>query len=408
MSQYPMAELTLQTDNGPYTSDFQEILPGKIYVLCEDWFWHSRGAVMVWSAKYEAFCFWDHGLFSAIRGLRHALVGYGLDADKERPDGETQQLTLSVATLNTLLRMLWDYRKLNRAEREQYATAMMVLAKEMQLVRDQHKVTARARISQARTVVDKLGRFNPPSRSPLVWSSRDLLKKRVVDIHRIAPWIDQRLFALLQMLDKVYAQVEGTIVELEGIIGASDRQRREFVQTVDLDRPDLCQHMINQLSPLAKSMRQPVVLPFRHGFDRSFTDLSAAISLLRLPEKSARDKKDILRYLDRARRSMLVYLIRRQLEPVIWRFSVEYVRGANRRPQVRFELVGDLTRFCRYLHTLEAPGKGGQDQRHRLEYGFRFPILGRVRRNLESAKRQLQANDWAGAKRFIDEALEPF
>jgi hypothetical protein len=372
MRTYPIVEdLELPTRDGLVTANFQVILSKQVYVLTEDLYRVVRGAIFLWNARMQIYQIYP-GLFEAIRGTKHAMKGYGLADARLDEHGELHQLTLSRSAISVLLRQIWDYGNLSDRQRDEYAAGCLALAKEHEFVKDEGKVIARDRMARASSVISSLGYPNWPSRAPMLWSSADKLEQRQINIRHIARWVDVRQFALLLLLDEMYEIIHG-VYELAD------------------QRPVVC-----QVRDLKIEMSEAVVLPFRHGFYRTSVDLREACRRLSLPNQAARGNAD--KYLDRAKRAMAVYMIRRDLEPIIWGLTSELTRRkANRRADVLDQALQDLVAFCEYVNSILG-----------FDKMFRNPILPRMYHHLSNTVQAGRLNQWGIAKQELAKATIMF
>ncbi|MFH1142522.1 MAG: hypothetical protein ABIH67_02880 [Candidatus Uhrbacteria bacterium] len=373
MRKYKIEQLTLPYKCGQIEAEFQVVLRNQVYVLTENWYRVVRGAVLIWNARLKLYQVYQGGLFDAIRGTKHAKKGYGLLDGQLDESGEIHQLTLSRSTIAMLLRQIWDYGNLSNHQRNEYAQGCLALFEDLESVQDEGKVIARDRIKRAQSVIDKLGRRNPSSRAPMLWSSADKLEQRQINIRDIARWVDIRQFVLLTMLDEMYEIVHQTY-ELTG------------------GEPDTIQ--IRSMKSLLEN--GVIVLPFRRGFARTAVDLKEASRRLTLPNPSART--NVARYLDRAQRAMVLYMIRRDLEPIIWRLTSELAkRKANRQVNVLDAVLQDLVDFCEFLFSIQG-----------FDKMFRHPVLPRMHHHLSAVVQAGRSNDWPAASQELEAATIMF
>jgi len=386
MRTYKIEELTLPTKYDDLTAKFQVVLARTIYVLAEDCFGIARGAVFIRNKRMGIYQIWRGGLFDAIRATRHMKAGYGLTDGQYDEFGEINQLTLGRATLGMLLRQIWEYGNLSDRQRAEYAEGCLALAQELELVQDDGKVLAHDRIARAAGVIDSLGRYNPPSCAPMLWSSADLLKYRQVAIRFIAKWVDIRQFALLTMLDEIYETVNLVYHRAGELMlhRRPDGQAREH----DWSAGDL-----------VRELSLPVVLPFRHGFTRTATDLTSVRILLGRSQRSPAEYRQIIRLYDRSQRAMGLYMMRLDLEPIIEGLTSELNRRkANRRPAELDRSMRELGAFKNYIGLYED-----------FDELFRNRILLRMHRHLEEAVRNYFVNDdLSGVREHLRQATIMF
>jgi hypothetical protein len=385
---YPIKELTLPTKYDDLTAKFQVVLARTIYILAEDHFGIARGAVLIWNKRMGIYQIWSGGLFDAIRATSHMQAGYGLTDGRFEEFGEINQLTLGRASLAMLLRQIWNYGNLSDTQRAEYAEGCLALAEELQLVRDEGKVIARDRIGQAASVISSLGHYNPPSRSPLLWSSADLLKYRQEAIRLIARWVDVRQFALLTMLDEIYGTVQYTY-----------ERTRELAEKTAPGSGNILPSGDAVGLVMIGALQRVVVLPFRHGFTRTATDLDSARKLYSRSSLSASEGRTIHLLYDRSERSMVLYMIRRDLEPIIKGLTSELNRRkVNRRTEVIEQAMRELASFVQYIGVYED-----------FDENFRNRILLRMHRHLEEAVRNYFVNgDLTGVREHLRRATIMF
>ncbi len=385
MRTYRIEEQTLLTKYGEHTAKYQVVLNNTIYILAEDWLDIARGAVFIWNKRMGIYQIWRGGLFDAIRATKHVQAGYGLADGQHDEFGEINQLTLARVTLGMLLRQIWDYGNLTDRQRAEYAEDCIALAEELGLVRDEDKAKARDRIALAISVIDSLGRYNPPSRAPMLWSSADLLKYRQETIRFIAKWVDVRQFALLTMLDEIYETVNFAYHQIDKLT-LQDEQGRGG------------RHQIIQIEDLVERLQVPIVLPFRHGFARTATDLDSVRVLLSREQLSPAENRQIGRLYDRSQRAMALYMIRRDLEPIIWGLTSELARRkANRRPKVLDQAMRELAAFTDYISSIQS-----------FDLAFRNPVLPRMYRHLRAVTHSYTHDDWSGVRKHLRRATVMF
>jgi hypothetical protein len=135
---------------------------------------------------------YNEGVFSFLRGHQHVNDGY-----KE----ENWELAEEAALLNWSLEQLWDMDE--EENHEAYKQALQTVLNELKLCRDGLKQDTFERIARGISPYDSLGRFNPMSRCPIIWSSRDLLEERGKDIDKIRQSISQRKLLAINKLDEI-------------------------------------------------------------------------------------------------------------------------------------------------------------------------------------------------------------
>lgn len=383
-------QLSLMTKHGPIptlgTLPFMRLLGRQVFVIGERYKWVPRGAIFVWNRKRRIYYVYQGGVYDAIRGVRHAQVGYGLGSATAADHGEISQLTVSRATLRALLRDNWHYVKLSESDREAFAERCLELADEFALVRDAHKRNMQDKVKRASCVIDRLGRVNYPRRAPMFWSAADDLEHRVINIRSIAVWVDARQFAMHAENDRALAVALQIYNEMEGLL------ERQF----DFDDSEICASLTSEIQHLYDLLDTVWVLPYEHGFTRSMTDLNTVRQLLKLDPKSDRDRKDVVRLFDRVMRSMALYSVRRSIEEVLWPLSRE-VQRRHKNPELLASYTESLCRLRNYLITIAY-----------FDKVFRNPALPSVMIKVEAALVAAEAENWKTAKKLLVNATAPF
>ncbi|MBU0531500.1 hypothetical protein KJ910_03340 [Patescibacteria group bacterium] len=383
-------QLSLMTKHGPVptngTLPFMRLLGRQVFVIGERYKWVPRGSVFVWNRQRRIYFVYQGGVYDAIRGVRHAQVGYGLGGATAGELGEIRQLTVSRATLRALLRDNWHYVKLSESDREAFAERCLELVEEFALVRDDHKRQVRDKIKRASCVIDTLGRLNWTRRNPIFWSAVDELDHRVVNIRSISSWVDARQFALHAENDRALQVAYQIYQEMDGLL------ERGF----DFDDLDVCASLVSEVMPLYDLLLGVWILPYDHGFARSAEDLNTVRKLLNLSTKSRRDRLDITRLFDRVQRSMALYSVRRSIEDVLWPLSREMQRR-HHNPDLLDGYTKDLRALKDYLTSISD-----------FDQVFRNPALPSVVLKTEAALVAAEAVDWKVAKNLLVEATRPF
>jgi len=371
----------LPTKYGDIEAKFQHILGYSVFILAEEVDGLPEGSVFIRNTSLGYFLVYTDGIYSALRGLAHTKHRYGLGSVDDAEKGELKQMTVSIATLQMILRRIWDHKRMGKREKAEYRDMCKALAEELGRVRDDGKVIAKERIEAAADPTDKLGRENWPSRAPKVWSAADLLEGRRINIEVIAKWVDVREFALLAELDRIWYwvwRVQTEVTELSRIPANIDSKQIDEIRV--------------QLAIIRKVLPEYPVRPFRRSFRRSVTDLDSGIKLLDRygSECVVRGRQ----YFDRVRRSMEIMWIRRSFEEIIMPLSSE-MRRRKHDPQVMANFVADVVLFRDSINVY-------------LDHDFRNRILPTVVREINGALKAAEREDWKEFKNKLVKACEPF
>lgn len=343
-----------------------------IYVVCEPKFNLShgkqkftimKGALLIRNTEHDAdghkfFMIYNDGIYDALRSQgNHVPESY-----------KNEQATIEVlkSSLDWGIKQTWFLTKDSDPEKVgQYGERLGGVDERLAKVRDDNKKEARKKTARGKTLTDSRGRFNPSSRSPILWSADHRLDGRVKTTRRIRPKIGARHWDLIALADqawKVKRDFENEI--LQALRWWQDGRQLTEARALA---------MAERLEKLAGSLRSVSLAPYsRRGFPRSADDLDKVVLALREGRY-----EDARRDLDKCRRAFKLMDARRKGEEICTTASL--VAKAKITPSVddidRLDL--DLDAFEDMLY------ESGQS----LDHGFDHEVIEpRVMPNLRAVR----------------------
>ncbi|GEM_PF-1478420 len=206
------------------------------------------------------------GVFKARRGLGHPDRQY-----RSREIPANKQLA---GTLDEMMRMSWELRKLDEDGREAYELVAVRAAKKYGRPIDETKREAQARTLQAGNPVDSCGRFNP-SRLPLICiAGRGKTAKRIQAVRGIGRRMSWREVVLEHYIDRL-REISRDVARSQ-----QHRLRQQWLAPGAKRTPRLVRQEAERLTGAASRLRTIVTRPFARSFTHCANDLDEAARLL--------------------------------------------------------------------------------------------------------------------------------
>lgn len=212
-------------------------------------------------------------LLAAIRQQRHILEEtYGIDADLI--GGELHDLERFQEAVFDIEERLWNWKKLSDEEKELIKADFRRLEKRFSGFRNEWKVLAGAQFYHAKTLVDCLGRTNPPAMAFRAHGALHKLRQRMEQIGLIASKLSAREQALRFEKGRIERIFYLTARGIRGMLESTALQNRPnfLKQTKGLDR---------RISALLSEVHTITVNPYKEPRIRIGNALLAAQRAIR-------------------------------------------------------------------------------------------------------------------------------
>lgn len=257
------------------------------------------------------------GLFDAIRGRMHTLLGYGT---RDSESGEQARVRLLRSTVVDVWALLAAYGHFKEGDREELVRNLSEVRVDLRRVRNRFKKQARDRIEVAVPFVAK----NPgAARATLVATDRRL-DERSREIPRIMPIIGYYELVLLNELDRVY----GIFTELDSFLRTLVGPKgilREDPKKIERSRKGILARLSSVLDDVLSIRVEPFI------FTRNILTIELAGAITALEGDLSRNAIDMaVTLLDRSLRSIQFRFVQRDLEDL--RTELACAMAGNRVP----------------------------------------------------------------------------
>jgi hypothetical protein len=173
------------------------------------------------------------GIYSARRGLLHALAGYD-DSRVGGNGGEIKEALRDFAALGEVSEFLRVWRRLSAEERTAISEALLAFVGEHENDRDPNKVAALDSIESVADLCDRLGRKNPQVTSVRIEQARRAILERLSAMKSIDPRLMFRYTVVDREIDLELGVTRSIYVALRRFRESLDRTPRSAKELGDL------------------------------------------------------------------------------------------------------------------------------------------------------------------------------
>jgi hypothetical protein len=277
--------------------------------------------------------------------------------------------------------MLWDmvadWRELSLAERRAFTAASLSTTATLRQARNCLRAGMAERATMAATLIDSLGRLNPPRTKALHATICKAARRRALDVGSINLRTDRRGSVLLEANEGNLDLLRRATAEAEGLA---------------------CSSSENEIIPLIQRMKSLLAethdIPFTHFFRRCLKDDLDPI----LTSIERGDSRDIARRKRRVRDAFEVFWFSRELAELRLRLAF----ALSRRPRRESELTALKSEFQFLNETMVTAQARGLDKR------LRNSPLSRAIRHLSVALLEWGLGDFTALAIELDRAEETF
>lgn len=339
-------------------------------------FFLARGCLLIWNQEAQIFHI-HPSLDTAIRSCVHIQAKYGRGDQRAGSQGEQAELSEMIARHDFLWDMVAEWSQLSEKERRMFTQASLITAKRLATARNSLRAGMGRRAVMAATVIDSLGRTNPPRTQSLHATVRQDGEQRLADVGRITFCVDRRMSVLLG--------------EREKNLSILRRLEFEARRLGDCQRAAAFERSKKRIQELLGASSD---LPFLHFFRRCFSDdlAPACVSMNR------GDTQDAARRIKRLNNSIAVFWFGRELAELRLRLAF----ALSRRPHRKIELAALKTEFEALRQSMAKARAAG------LDINLRNSPLPRAIRHLSVAFLEWGLGDFSAVAWQLDLAEAPF
>lgn len=196
---------------------------------------------------------YSHGIYEAIRGRTHTILGYGTKGGA----GELQEIDAQVETVSDIISILIRYTTLSPEEKCKLSQMLMKVTSELKRKRNEAKKEAREFLDQSVEVRDRLGRSNPSATGARVCAARERLQLRLSEIRRISPRITAFEVALMNEKNRIWRIFDQLVDNLREVEHAL--RQCNLIETDQTFIRSICERLTSLEREVATIRVQPLV-----------------------------------------------------------------------------------------------------------------------------------------------------
>jgi hypothetical protein len=335
-----------------------------------------EGYILMWNWETSRYHIY-RSLDNALRACVHTRARYGSGDQRAGAQGERAQLSEIIQRHGMLWDMVADWRELSLAERRAFTAASLSTTATLRQARNCLRAGMAERATMAATLIDSLGRLNPPRTKALHATICKAARRRALDVGSINLRTDRRGSVLLEANEGNLDLLRRATAEAEGLA---------------------CSSSENEIIPLIQRMKSLLAethdIPFTHFFRRCLKDDLDPI----LTSIERGDSRDIARRKRRVRDAFEVFWFSRELAELRLRLAF----ALSRRPRRESELTALKSEFQFLNETMVTAQARGLDKR------LRNSPLSRAIRHLSVALLEWGLGDFTALAIELDRAEETF
>lgn len=335
-----------------------------------------EGYILMWNWETSRYYIY-HSLDIALRSCAHTRIRYSRGDQRAGAQGELAQLSEIIQRHGMLWDMVANWRKLSSAKRQAFTAASLATAAALSRARNRLRTGIAERAAMAATIIDSLGRVNPPRTEALHATVGEHARRRALDVRSITVRTDRRQSVLFDENERDLDILRQATAQAEQLVSCSEEAEiRESVRHLE--------ELFNETHDI----------PFTHFFRRCLRDdLRPALQSL-----EQGNVQDVHRRIRRVRDAFEVFWFSRELAELRLRLAF----ALSRRPHRDAELTALQTEFSALRDTMEAARSAGLDKH------LRNSPLPRAIRHLSVALLEWGLGDFAATAEELDEAEETF